>query len=338
MAPIPRLVDRVLVIGHRGASAWRPEHTLASYRKAIEDGADVIEPDLVCTRDGVLVARHENEISGTTNVADVPAFASRRTTKNVDGVTLTGWFTEDFTLDELKTLRARERIPDIRPDNTAFNDQFDIPTLREIIALARDMSASTGRTIGLYPETKHPGYFHAIGLPMEETLLDELSVDAWSSRMAPVFIQSFETENLRLLRQRIGKNHPTIRLVQLLGKTDAQPWDFVGTQDLRCYGDLMHEAGLQEIAAYADAIGPDKDAIARDPALVRNAHAAGLLVHPYTFRPENTFLPSPLQTADGANARNVAGAVCEIRTYLDAGIDGFFTDDPALGRLAVDGN
>ena len=334
LAPLAR---RVLVIAHRGASAWRPEHTLAAYRKAIEDGADIIEPDLVCTRDGVLVARHENEISGTTNVADVSAFASRRTTRVVDGQTLTGWFTEDFTLAELKTLRARERIPALRPHNTAWNDQLEIPTLAEVMALAREMSVQTGRAIGLYPETKHPSYFRSLGLPQEKALLQMLETQ-WihTDGCGPVFIQSFETTNLRTLRQHIGQDHPVIRLVQLLGQDAAQPFDWTLQQDVRGYAELMSKAGLHEIAAYADAIGPDKHALQAHPDLVRQAHAAGLLVHPYTFRPENAFLPAGLRGPGGDAARHPEGLLAELRSALDAGIDGLFIDDPALGRAALD--
>ena len=209
-----------IIIGHRGASAVRPEHTLASYRVAVEQGADYMEPDLVPTRDGVLVARHENEISGTTNVAALPQFAGRKATKTIDGAEVTGWFTEDFTLAELKTLRARERIPAIRPANTAFNDQFDIPTLQEIIALAKALSAESGRSIGIYPETKHPSYFAGIGLPLEKSLVDTLHANGWRDRTAPIFIQSFEVANLKQLR-----GMTDLRLIQLINDS-GRPFDF----------------------------------------------------------------------------------------------------------------
>ena len=227
-------IATVQVIGHRGAPALRPEHTLASYQKAIDDGADIIEPDLVSTKDGVLVARHENEISGTTNVADVPAFASRKTTKTIDGTSVTGWFTEDFTLGELKTLRARERIPTIRPDNVAYNDQFDIPTLDEIIALARDQSTKLGRNIGIYPETKHPTYFQSIGLPLEDRFLASIAAHEYTQR-CPLVIQSFEVANLKYLRNKIGKS-AHIRLMQLVERGNVRPADVVASG-----GDLTFE-------------------------------------------------------------------------------------------------
>jgi len=336
-------IATVQVIGHRGAPALRPEHTLASYQKAIDDGADIIEPDLVSTKDGVLVARHENEISGTTNVADVPGFAGRKTTKTIDGQSITGWFTEDFTLGELKTLRARERIPSIRPNNTAYNDQFDIPTLDEIIALARDQSAKLGRNIGIYPETKHPTYFQSIGLPLEDKLIDGLRRDAFTASRTTVYIQSFEVANLKAIRNKIGSSQPNWKLVQLMGTSSRQPYDFVVAKDTRTFGDMMTSQGMRDIAAYANGVGPDKNSIMSldpngkltDPTdLIRNAHNAGLVVHPYTFRPENTFLPPSLRSG-ADNTRNVNGSITEIQAFLRAGVDGFFTDDPAVGRQAV---
>ncbi|WP_321795329.1 glycerophosphodiester phosphodiesterase [Burkholderia sp. BCC1988] len=336
---------KVQVVGHRGASALRPEHTLASYRKAIEDGADVIEPDLVATRDGVLVARHENEISGTTNVSTLPQFASRKATRTIDGTQLTGWFTEDFTLAELKTLRARERIPQVRPANTAYNDQFEIPTFDEIVALAKQMSAQTGRTIHLYPETKHPTYFQSIGLPLEDRLVDALQKDPYTARTATVYIQSFEVANLKAIRNRIKSSQPNWKLVQLMDEAGQRPYDFVKANDKRTYGDLSTRDGMREIASYANGVGPYKTsiiAVAADGTLqqptsyVRDAHAAGLVVHPYTFRPENNFLPASLKDGGTPATRNPAGSVREIQAYLRAGIDGFFTDDPAVGRTAVD--
>ncbi|MCR4467067.1 glycerophosphodiester phosphodiesterase [Burkholderia sp. SCN-KJ] len=343
--PARPISAKVQVVGHRGASALRPEHTLASYRKAIEDGADVIEPDLVATRDGVLVARHENEISGTTNVSTLPQFASRKATRTIDGTQLTGWFTEDFTLAELKTLRARERIPQVRPANTAYNDQFEIPTFDEIVALAKQMSAQTGRTIHLYPETKHPTYFQSIGLPLEDRLVDALLKDPYTARTATVYIQSFEVANLKAIRNRIKSSQPNWKLVQLMDEAGQRPYDFVKANDKRTYGDLSTRDGMREIASYANGVGPYKTsiiAVAADGTLqqptsyVRDAHAAGLVVHPYTFRPENNFLPASLKDGGTPATRNTAGSVREIQAYLRAGIDGFFTDDPAVGRTAVD--
>lgn len=343
--PTQPLSAKVQVVGHRGASALRPEHTLASYRKAIEDGADVIEPDLVVTRDGVLVARHENEISGTTNVSALPQFASRKTTKTIDGVPLTGWFTEDFTLAELKTLRARERIPQFRPANTAYNDQYEIPTFDEIVALAKQMSAQAGRTIHLYPETKHPTYFQSIGLTLEDRLVDALQKDPYTARTATIYIQSFEVANLKAIRNRIGSSQPNWKLVQLMDDAAQRPYDFVKANDKRTYGDLSTHDGMREVATYANGVGPYKAsiiAVGADGTLqqptpyVRYAHEAGLVVHPYTFRPENNFLPASLKDGGAASARNTAGSVREIQAYLRAGIDGFFTDDPAVGRTAVD--
>jgi len=336
---------RVLVVGHRGASALRPEHTLEAYRKAIEDGADIIEPDLVSTKDGVLVARHENEISGTTNVAEVAKFADRKKTKTIDNMQFTGWFTEDFTLAELKELRARERIPQQRPGNTQYNDQFEIPTLAEVITLAKDMSAKTGRTIHLFPETKHPTYFQTVGLPLEDQLISDLKANDFSARKATVYIQSFEVANLKALREKIGGSQPNWKLVQLMEDRARRPYDFTVAGDTRTYGDLMTEAGMKEIATYAQGVGPAKRSIIdvdsagnfQAPSdLVRNAHAVDLLVFPYTFRPENAFLTAPLKAEGPDSTRNPSGSVAEIQAYLEAGIDGFFTDDPAVGRQAVD--
>jgi len=337
------LAQKVLVIGHRGASALRPEHTLASYGKAIADGADFIEPDLVMTRDGVPVARHENEISGTTDVAQHPEFASRRTTKTVDGQSVTGWFTEDFTLDELKTLRARERLPQLR--STQFDGQFQIPTLDEIIDFVATASATQGRVIGIIPEIKHSTYFHKAGLPMEDRVLAILAAHAYT-RTAPVEIQSFEIANLRYLHDKLGKAHPNIRLLQLLGDAKEQPYDALVAGSKLTFADMMKPAGLREIAAYADAIGPNIRSIiplaadgtlGKPTALVHDAHAVKLELHPYTFRPENRFQAKNFWHGSDPKTFNEAGSVAEIRAYLDAGIDAFFTDDPAIGRKAVDG-
>nr|WP_229440796.1 glycerophosphodiester phosphodiesterase [Massilia sp. BSC265] len=327
------------VTAHRGASAVRPEHTLAAYQKAIEDGADIVEPDLVPTKDGVLVARHENEISGTTNVATLPQFAARKASKTIDGVPVTGWFTEDFTLAELKTLRARERIPANRPANVAYNDQFEIPTLQEIIDLVKRESQARNKVIGIYPETKHPSYFKSIGLPMERRLVDTLLANGYRGKDAAVFIQSFETANLKELRTMTD-----MRLVQLLDNPANAPYDFVAAKNGRTYADLVTAAGLKEIATYADVVSPYKEIIiprtsanelGTPTQFVANARAAGLKVHTWTLRPENPFLPVSLRAAPATSPSGRGNAAAEIRAYLDAGIDGFFTDDPAVGRAAV---
>ncbi|UPG85507.1 glycerophosphodiester phosphodiesterase [Luteibacter aegosomatis] len=331
----------VLVIGHRGASALRPEHTLASYAVAIEDGADFVEPDLVSTKDGVLVIRHENEIGGTTDVASHPEFAARRTTKTVDGVKIDGWFTEDFTLAELKTLRARERLPEIRRRNATYDGQFAVPTFDEMIEFVAAEASARGRVIGIIPEIKHATYFHGIGLPMEDKVLATLAAHAYT-RSAPVEIQSFEVGNLKYLHDKLGKGHPNVRLLQLMDDANEHPADQPGTT----YGAMMTPAGLKAIRAYADAIGPSTRSIiplgkdgklASPSSLVKDAHAAGLEVHPYTFRPENHFLAADFRNAAGDAERNEEGSVNEIRAYLATGIDAFFTDDPRLGRRAVDG-
>ncbi len=315
------------MIAHRGASGDRPEHTLAAYRLAADLGADFIEADLVSTSDGVLVARHENEISGTTDVATRPEFTDRRTTKTIDAVELTGWFTEDFTLAELKTLRAVERIPQLRPDNTAFDGLEQVPTLQEVIDLAQEAG------VGIYPETKHPSYFDSIGLSLEEPLVASLDANGYRHPSDPVFIQSFETANLRELAEMTR-----LRLVQLIGGSGA-PFDLAAAGDPRTYDDLVTRRGLTEIARYADGIGPDKDRIVprdgdgrlRGPTgLVDDAHRRGLVVHPYTFRNENTFLPADFRQGDPANLRfsGVTGdTAAEYRLFFDLGVDGVFSDN-----------
>jgi glycerophosphoryl diester phosphodiesterase len=331
---------KVVVIAHRGASALRPEHTLAAYARAIEDGADAIEPDLVSTKDGFLVARHENEIGSATDIGDHPEFAARKTRKSIDGGKVEGWFTEDFTLAELKKLRARERLPQLR--STQYDGQFEIATLDEIIDLVAAESMKRGRVIGIVPEIKHPTYFASLGLSMEDKLLAALAMYDYT-RTAPVTIQSFETANLRTLRNKLGSAHPNIQLLQLLGDKGERPYDMVAAKQRTTYGDLMKPNGLREIAGYADAIGPSAKSVdlhinasGSHSTLIDEAHAAGLKVIVYTFRPENYFLGSAFKGDGGAAARNEAGSVDEMRSFIAAGIDALFTDDPALGRRAVD--
>ena len=348
-----------LIIAHRGACGYVPEHTLAGYYLAIQQGADFIEPDLVVTRDGILVARHENAIASchpdgsikeaTTDVADRPEFAARRTVRRIDGSEIEGWFTEDFTLAELKTLRCRERLPYLRPANARFDGQFEIPTLEEILDLlaaanaaraeaARRRGLPAPRDVGIYPETKHPSYFRGIGLAQEEALVEALHRRGHRGTDAPVFLQSFEVGNLKHLRSLTAL--PIIQLMENPGR----PFDFTVANDPRTYDDLCSPAGLAEVACYATGIGVHKDrVVARDTegrlagetALVRDAHAAGLQVHVWTFRAENFFLPTDHRRgADDAARGDAAG---EMARFIVAGIDGLFADQPdvalrALGR------
>ena len=339
---VARLAPRVEVFGHRGASALRPEHTLASYAKAIADGADYVEPDLVCTRDGVLVVRHEDDMSGTTDVAAHPEFAARRTTKTIDGETATGWFVSDFTLAELKTLRAVERLGKVRTANTAFDGQFQIPTFEEMIDFVAAEAATRGRAIGIVPELKHSTFFASIGLPLEDRFLAVLAAHDYTRRN-PIEIQSFETSNLKYLRQKLGRP-ANVRLMQLTSEPGGRPGDVMAVGGALTYGDMHTPAGLKEIAAYADVVAPQHRSVipvgpdgrlTAPTNLVKDAHAAGLLVHTWTFRPENLFLAGDFKDGQGEAARNVAGSVAEIRRYVAAGIDGFFTDDPAIGRQAL---
>jgi len=317
-----------LVIGHRGASAYRPEHTLAAYQLAIDMGADYIEPDLVSTKDRVLVARHENEIATTTDVAQHPEFASRRKTRTIDGVAVTGWFTEDFTLAELKTLRAIERLPMLRPANTAFDGLYEVPTLQEVIDLAKREG------VGIYPETKHPTYHDSVGLSLEEPLVKILRANGLDRRDAPVFVQSFEVSNLQELDRQLKVN-----IVQLTGAT-GRPYDFTVKGDPRTYADLTTPSGLRWVARYADGLGPEKGQIVpRDAqnrllaptSLVNDAHRAGLEVHPYTFRPENNFLPEDFRQGNSASPeylRTRGNQPAELKLFYKLGVDGVFADNP----------
>ena len=290
----------LIIIGHRGASGHRPEHTLASYRLAAGMGADFIEPDLVSTKDGVLIARHENEIGGTTDVAD--RFPDRKTTKTVDGQAITGWFSEDFTLAEIKTLKAKERLA---TRSHAYDGQFPVATFDEVIELAKALGRELGRPIGIYPETKHPTYFRGIGLPLEEKLLASLAKAGWDRRESPVFIQSFEDGNLRELRKQTS-----VRLIQLVA-----------------YPATLDDARLKDIASYADGVGAEKrlvipvtaDGTPQPPTdLVKRAHAAKLLVHIWTIRIDKEFLPAGYH----------GNADAEYAQFRDAGVDGVFTDFP----------
>lgn len=311
-----------IIIAHRGLSGEFPEHTLAGYRAAIDAGADYIEPDLVLTKDGVLVARHENEISETTDVAAHPEFAARKTSKSIDGKTVTGWFTEDFTLAELCTLRARERIPQLR--GTAHDGQYQIPTFKDILTLLDEVNKGRAKPVGVYPETKHPSYFAAIGLPHEAALLAALSAHGYKGRQAHVFIQSFEVGNLKALRAKTD-----LPLIQLMDDSGGPADDAHIT-----YAHMATPEGLKAIAAYADGVGPNKSMIVprnligklKEPtSFVRDAHKAGLAVHPWTFRRENYFLP--LDYKNGLNPGGHGDLEGEIRAFVATGIDGFFSDN-----------
>ncbi|GAA2271915.1 glycerophosphodiester phosphodiesterase [Streptomyces hawaiiensis] len=314
----PRKGGGPIVIGHRGAAGWRPEHTAPSYTYAVQTGADWIEPDLVPTKDHVLVVRHENEISQTTDVARHPEFEGRRTTKTVDGRAVTGWFTEDFTLAELKTLRAVERLPAVRNRNTVFDGRAEIMTFQEVVDLARRLSREHGRTVAVFPETKHPTYFRSIGLPLEPKLAAAIRRNRLGRRECVV--QSFEPTSLRRMT---GLGVP---LWQALGTTGG-PYDLPSTT----YRDMMTPAGLAGIAEYADWIGPDKSSVA-GTTLVADAHAAGLRIGPYTFRAENQFLPAQFRHGSGPN--DFGDAFAEYALYYRMGVDAVVTDFPDLAVIA----
>lgn len=316
-----------IVIAHRGVPGERLEHTRPSYLLAIEQGCDYIEPDVVSTKDGVLVVRHENEISGTTDVADRPEFADRHVTKFVDGVPHTGWFTEDFTLEEIKTLRVRERLPKLRPQNIALAGREKILTFDEVVNIAEEASDGREEPIGVYVETKHPTYFASIGHDLNALLIANLERRGLNTESAKVVIQSMETGNLRALRDRTP-----LPLIQLMERTGA-PFDLVEARDSRTYADLTAPHELAEIATYADGIGPNKSqVIARDAGyrlagetgLVAHAHDVGLLVHIWTMRNENNFLPTDLRV--GRDKAAHGDAVGEYLAFFDAGVDGVFSD------------
>ncbi|MEV7001335.1 glycerophosphodiester phosphodiesterase [Streptomyces sp. NPDC093982] len=325
------------IIGHRGASGYRPEHTLGSYQLALDMGADIVEAgDLVPTKDGHLVCRHEPEIGGTTDVADHPEFADRKKTKSLDGVATTGWFTEDFTLAELKTLRATERIPANRPHNILYNGRWEIPTFEEVLRWQDEQSRKRGKQVWIYPELKHPTYFRKQGLALEERVAKVLHKHGKDRRNSPVILQSFEPTSIQRLNKLV--DNP---LVVLLSGATTRPWDFVETGDPRTVADLVKPAGLREIASYAQGIGPTLDLVIPKDAngnltqpttLVADAHKVGLILHPYTMRNENPFLPTSFRKGTDADAYgDVFGAY---KTYFATGIDGVFTDNPDTGLLA----
>ncbi|MFI8480273.1 glycerophosphodiester phosphodiesterase [Pseudomonas sp. NPDC078700] len=331
--PGTKLQTHPLIIGHRGASGYVPEHTLGAYALAVTLGADYIEPDLVMTKDGQLIARHDNELGLTTDVAAHPEFAQRKRSKSIDGIELNGWFSEDFTLAELKTLRAIERIPTVRPGNARLNGSMQIPTLQEIIDLSKDLQRSQGRQIGLYIETKHPTYFQQQGLSMEKPLLKILKENGLDSAKAPIYIQSFEVNNLKQLSRASD-----VRLIQLYG--EGQPFDQLSSGTSLTYEQMATPQGFKRVAKYAVGVGPHKSAIialdstgalnlANATRFVADAHAAELKVHPYTFRAENSFLPTNLRKGDDPNARGDIEQ--EVKIFLEAGIDGLFMDQPDIG-------
>ena len=322
-ATLPAAAAPLLVIAHRGASGERPEHTLAAYERAIDQGADYIEPDLVVTKDLVLIARHETELSDTTDVATHEEFAGRKRTKDVEGRQVTGWFAEDFTLAEIRTLRVKERLPAVRRANTRFDGLYQVPTFEEIVALVRAKEAETGRTVGLYPELKHPTML------LEQAGIDSVDLLATALRKARladaddrVFVQVFEVAPLQRLNRLVDV--PLILLIS----SEGGPYDEKGLR----WSDMMTPSGLAEVARYADGIGPFMGHVLRPDGtptrLVADAHAAGLKVHPWTLRKENSFLPPALQNPGGPGA---TGKVAEFVGLLKrAGVDGVFTDDPAL--------
>jgi glycerophosphoryl diester phosphodiesterase len=325
------------VVAHRGASGYRPEHTLGAYQLALDMGADVIEQDLVATRDGHLVCRHENDITGTTDVAGHPEFADRRTTKSVDGTELTGWFTEDFTLAELKTLRAVERLPERRQHNTLYDGRWEVPTFDEVLRWAEEEGRRRHRPVWLHIETKHPSYFRSLDLALEERLARLLRRYGRHRRHAPNFVQSFEPSSIERMHRLVDCPG-----VVLLWTADSRPWDFVQAGDPRTVTDLVTPEGLEWIAGFARGIGPVTDlvipknadgSLGEPTTLVRDAHAQGLVLHPYTMRNENAFLPAEYRRGDDPDA--YGDAFGAFRAYFETGIDGIFTDNPDTGLLAA---
>ncbi|MFI0258204.1 glycerophosphodiester phosphodiesterase [Streptomyces sp. NPDC017056] len=326
-----------LIVGHRGASGYRPEHTLGSYQLALDMGADVIEQDVVPTKDGHLVCRHENDITATTDVSAHPEFADRKTTKTVDGAKLTGWFTEDFTLAELKTLRAKERIPGTRQHNTLYDGVWDVPTFEEVLKWADREGRKRGRRVWLHIETKHPTYFRKLGLGLEERLARLLRAYGRHKKHSPNFLQSFEPSSLQRLDKLVD-----CPKVLLLGTLKDRPWDFEVAGDPRTTADLVKPAGLKWISKFAQGIGPDltvviprtkDDKLGEPTSVVRDAHAAGLVLHPYTGRNENTFLPADYRR--GTDPAAYGNALGYFKKCLATGIDGLFSDNCDTALLAA---
>ena len=319
------MAQEPLIIAHRGASGDRPEHTLAAYELAIEQGADYVEPDLVVTKDLVLVSRHENELSETTDVATREEFEDRRRDKTIDGQKIAGWFAEDFTLAELRTLRAKERIPSLRPENARYDGLYQVPTFAEVVKLVRAKEQETGRKIGLYPELKHPNFLlQDAGLDVVDLLLKELR-ELGISADDPIYIQCFEVGPLRRLAQRSD-----YKLVQLVAPRGG-PADEL---DMR-YADMISPSGLAEIAQYADGIGPNVSAVLNangtPTSLVSDAREADLTVHVWTLRRENAFMPAALVSND--NPRGVGGLPPLMGLLVKAGVDGIFTDHPGAAVM-----
>ena len=326
-----------LVVGHRGTSGYRPEHTLGSYQLALDMGVDVIEQDLVPTKDGHLVCRHENDITATTDVADHPEFADRKTTKKVDGTDLTGWFTEDFTLKELKTLRAKERIPKQRQHNTLYDGRWEVPTFEEVLEWAEKEGRARGRRVWLHVETKHPTYFGKLGLGLEKPLAKLLRRYGRHKADSPNFVQSFEPSSIEKLAELVDCPG-----VVLLSTPDSRPWDFVEADDPRTVADLVKPEGLKWMAGFARGIGPTlelviprkEDGTLGEPTtLVRDAHAQKLVLHPYTVRNENTFLPVDYRKGDNPN--DYGDAFRFFQKHFETGIDGIFSDNPDTALLAA---
>ncbi|MFS0892994.1 glycerophosphodiester phosphodiesterase family protein [Microbacterium sp. 179-I 3D3 NHS] len=316
-----------LVIGHRGAPGYRPEHSRSSYELALAMGVDAVEPDVVATKDGVLVVRHENEISGTTDVADHPEFAHRRTTKRVDGEALTGWFTEDFTWEELSRLRGRERLPEVRASSASFDGAQGILRLRDVLDIVRDGSAEHGREIGVVLEIKHATYFASIGLDPAPLIERELRDAGWADGELPLIIESFESTVLGDLRDR-GIVAAYVYLIEASGR----PYDRLvaeGRQALT-YKATVQPAGLDRLVGEVDGISVDKRMLlARGNTIVAEAHARGLTVFTWTCRPENAFLAAEFRGGGGRG--DFGDYEAEWGVIARSGVDGVFVDHPDLG-------